>query len=102
VRQAVASDVPGALSADRMQSWRERIGYVPQEAFLFHDTVRANLLWAAPSAGEDDLWRALRLAAADEFVAALPLGLDTVVGDRGVLVPEPALDRLAAVLGPER
>ena len=83
------------LSPDRLTSWRDRIGYVTQETFLFHDTVRANLLWAAPDAGEDDLWQALRMAAAAEFVAALPHGLDTVVGDRGVLVSGGERQRLA-------
>jgi ATP-binding cassette subfamily C protein len=48
--------------------------------------VRANLVWAQPEATDEDLWRALRLASADDFVASLPQGLATVVGDRGVLL----------------
>ena len=83
------------LGPDRVEAWRNQIGYVAQETFLFHDTVRANLLWARPDAHEDELWRALRLASADEFVAALPQGLDTVVGDRGVLVSGGERQRLA-------
>jgi ATP-binding cassette subfamily C protein len=88
--------VDGApLTRDHLVAWRDSIGYVPQEPFLFHDTVRANLLWARQTASEEDLWRALRLAAADTFVAALPHGLDTVVGDRGVLVSGGERQRLS-------
>jgi ATP-binding cassette subfamily C protein len=83
------------LIPERIASWREQIGYVPQETFLFHDTIRANLLWAAPEASEEEIWRALRLAAAQEFVAGLPKGLDTVVGDRGVLLSGGERQRLA-------
>src|SRR5690606_29728985 len=38
------------LGPDRLRAWRSQIGYVPQDAFLFHDTIRANLLWARPDA----------------------------------------------------
>lgn len=72
------------LGGARLSAWRNSIGYVPQEPFLFHDTVRANLLWARPDATEDNLKQVLRAAAAEEFVVRLPHGLDTVVGDRGV------------------
>ncbi len=72
------------LTGARLAAWRNSIGYVPQEPFLFHDTVRANLLWAKPDATKEDMHTVLRAAAADEFVARLPQGLDTVVGDRGV------------------
>jgi ATP-binding cassette subfamily C protein len=83
------------LTRDHLPAWRHRIGYVPQDTFLFHESVRANLLWARPDADEEDLWRSLRLAAADTFVAALPQGLDTVVGDRGVLVSGGERQRLS-------
>lgn len=72
-----------ALDREWLPRWRRSVGYVPQESFLFHDTLRANLLWAKPDATEDELWQALRLAAADEFVSELADGLDSVVGDRG-------------------
>jgi len=71
------------LTAEVLPAWRERIGYVPQDSFHFHDTLRANLLWARPEASEDELWEALDVAAAG-FVRSLPQGLDTVLGDRGV------------------
>ena len=83
------------LDAGRLDAWRDQIGYVAQEAFLFHESVRANLLWAKPDASEEEIWHALRLASADAFVRALPHGLDTVVGDRGVLVSGGERQRLS-------
>jgi ABC-type multidrug transport system fused ATPase/permease subunit len=68
------------LSSD---SIRRALGMVTQDGHLFHESVRANLLLARPDAGEDDLWEVLRRARLDTLVAALPDGLDTVVGERG-------------------
>ncbi len=65
------------------QSLHDRIGVVSQEAHMFHDTVRANLLYAAPGAPDERLWRALDDAQIGELVRSLPAGLDTLVGDRG-------------------
>lgn len=64
-------------------SLRDAVGVVTQEAHLFHDTIRANLLFARPNATADQLWDALRRARIDALVATLPDGLDTVVGERG-------------------
>jgi ATP-binding cassette, subfamily B, bacterial len=64
-------------------SLHSRVGVVTQEAHLFHDTVRANLLYARPGATEAEMERALRDAQIWDLVASLPEGLDTVVGDRG-------------------
>lgn len=83
------------LTPDRMKAWRDQIGYVSQDTFLFHDTIRANLLWARPDARAEEIDRALRLAAAEEFVFDLPDGLDTILGDRGVLVSGGERQRLA-------
>ncbi len=83
------------LTPERLQSWRGHIGYVSQETFLFHDSVRANLLWAKPDASDEDVWHALDQAAAADFVQALPQGLDTVVGDRGVLLSGGERQRLS-------
>jgi ATP-binding cassette subfamily B protein len=58
------------------------VGFVPQETFLFNDTLRANLLLGAPDDGR--LERALAVAQLTETVAGLPQGLDTVIGERGV------------------
>ena len=62
---------------------RATIGVVTQDGHLWHDTVRANLAYAAPSASEDDLWAALSAARLDQLVRSLPDALDTVVGERG-------------------
>ncbi len=67
----------------RFDSLRERIGVVTQDAHLFHDTLRANLSYAAPQASESDMRRALADAAVLDVVDGLVDGLDTVVGDRG-------------------
>jgi ABC-type multidrug transport system fused ATPase/permease subunit len=62
---------------------RRRVHVVPQDVFLFSDTVDANLRLGARDASEADLQRALKLACAEEIVAGLPQGLATVIGDRG-------------------
>ncbi|MGH3908242.1 MAG: ABC transporter ATP-binding protein [Pseudonocardiaceae bacterium] len=64
-------------------SIRDTLGMVTQDGHLFHESIRANLLLARPQAREDELWEVLRRARLDELVAALPDGLDTVVGERG-------------------
>ena len=83
------------LTAESMASWRRQISYVPQDTFLLHDTVRANLVWAKPGATDDQVWDALRLAAADSFVEDLPRRLDTIIGERGVLLSGGERQRLA-------
>jgi ATP-binding cassette subfamily C protein len=82
------------LTAELLPAWRDQIGYVPQDSFHFHDTVRANLLWARPEASEAEIQEALEVAAAD-FVARLPQGLDTVLGDRGVRLSGGERQRIA-------
>ena len=84
-----------ALGAKQMRTWRGQIAYVPQDAFLLHDTVRANLLWASPSATEADIRLALQQASAGDFVNLLPQGLDTIIGDRGVLLSGGERQRIA-------
>ncbi|MFI6657675.1 ABC transporter ATP-binding protein [Streptomyces sp. NPDC050523] len=64
-------------------SLRATLGMVTQDGHLFHDTVRANLLLAAPEATDAQLWDALRRARLDDLVRSLPDGLETVVGERG-------------------
>ena len=66
-----------------LESVHATVGVVTQEAHLFHDTIRANLAYAAPDAGEEQMVEALRAAQVWPLVASLPEGLDTVVGDRG-------------------
>jgi ATP-binding cassette subfamily C protein len=70
------------LSEDQRLRWRSSVAYVPQETFLFNDSIRNNLRWGDPEADDATLRTALEQAAA-EFVLDLPLGLDTPVGDDG-------------------
>ena len=63
--------------------WRARIAWVPQKPFFFSGTVRENLVLGCPSAGEEEIARALADAGAAAFIDRLPLGLDTQLGDRG-------------------
>jgi ATP-binding cassette subfamily B protein len=64
-------------------SLRATLGMVTQDGHLFHDSVRANLVLARPTATDDELWAALTRARLDDLVRELPDGLDTVVGERG-------------------
>ena len=66
-----------------MQSIRDVVGVVTQDPHLFHDTLRANLLYARPEATEDEVMAALDQAQIGHLVAELPDGLDTVIGERG-------------------
>lgn len=67
----------------QMSSLRDNIGVVTQEAHLFHDTIRENLLFAKPGATVDELWDACEQAQIATLIRSLPADLDTVVGDRG-------------------
>ncbi|RIL07683.1 MAG: hypothetical protein DCC71_02235 [Proteobacteria bacterium] len=64
-------------------SWRDLVGYVPQENVLLHDTIRANVTLGDERISDADVGHALELAGAAGFVAAQPKGLDTVVGETG-------------------
>ena len=83
------------LTGPNPRRWRRSVAFVPQEPYLFHGAIAANLRWARPEATEAEMWQALRLAAADGFVAALPAGLDTVVGDRGARLSGGERQRIA-------
>lgn len=65
-------------------SLRERIGIVQQNVFLFDSTIRENILYGYPEAGEDEILRAARSANIHDFILSLPEGFDTQVGERGV------------------
>ena len=62
---------------------RDAVGVVTQDGHLFHDTIRANLVYAAPDADEAEIWAALGSARLAGLIRSLPDGLDTVVGERG-------------------
>ena len=76
-------------------SLRQTLSYVTQDAFLFAGTIRGNLLLGCPSATEDQLWEALRLASAEDFVRAKTDGLDSQVGERGVMLSGGERQRIA-------
>ena len=68
-----------------ISSYRENIGYVSQEVFLFNDSIRNNLSWVLDDKIDDNkIWDALKLANADKFVSELPEKLNTNIGERGV------------------
>lgn len=83
------------LSEVSKASLRQAVGYVTQEAFLFAGTVRENLRIAREDASDEALWQALRLACAEDFVRAMPGGLEAEVGERGVLLSGGERQRLA-------
>lgn len=66
--------------------WRQQIGYIPQDTYLLDDTIRRNIGFGLPDEQIDTaaMVRALKAAQIEEFVAGLPQGLDTIVGDRGI------------------
>jgi ATP-binding cassette subfamily B protein len=66
-----------------LDSLHDMVGVVTQDAHLFHDTIRANLLYARPSASEQELIEACEAAQIWDLIGVLPDGLDTIVGDRG-------------------
>ena len=78
-----------------IRSYRQRIGYVPQESVLFNQSIRDNLRWARPEATEAEIADACRRANAEEFIQRFPQGCDTVVGDRGVRLSGGQCQRLA-------
>ena len=78
-----------------LQSLEDAVGYVTQDAHMFHDTIRANLLYARPGATDEEVWAALESAQIATLVRALPDGLDTVVGDRGYRLSGGERQRLA-------
>ncbi|MGV9414195.1 ABC transporter ATP-binding protein [Nocardia sp. NPDC003693] len=74
---------------------RSRVAMVFEDPALMADTVRANVAYGVPDATDEQVWHALRLAAAEEFVAALPEGLDTMIGERGQRLSGGQRQRLA-------
>ncbi len=79
----------------KQDSLRATVGYVTQDAHMFHDTIRANLRYARPDATDAELWEALEAAQLKRLVEELPDGLDTVVGERGYRLSGGERQRLA-------
>lgn len=72
------------LATLRLSSYREQLGVVLQETFLFDGTIRENVLFSRPNASEQQMLDACRIARVDEFAEAFPEAYDTIVGERGV------------------
>lgn len=94
--------VSGAIYVDgqdirdvTQNSLREAIAYVPQESSLFHRSVFDNIAYGRPGATDEEVYEAARLANADEFIAGLPDGYDTLVGERGIKLSGGQRQRIA-------
>jgi ABC-type multidrug transport system fused ATPase/permease subunit len=72
------------LATIRLSSYREQLGVVLQETFLFDGTIRDNVKFSRPAATEEQVMEACRIARVDEFAEKFPEGYDTIVGERGV------------------
>lgn len=83
------------LDAAGRAGWREGVAYVPQEGFLFHDTVRRNLAWGNRAPDEAAMWEALEFVGAEALVRRMPEAIDTIVGERGALLSGGERQRLA-------
>jgi len=72
------------LTLDRLRAHWSGLGWVPQEAFLFSTSLRENLAMGRVEASDEELWEIARVVCLDDLIQRLPMGLDTVVGERGV------------------
>jgi ATP-binding cassette subfamily C protein len=84
-----------SLAEIDLAHWRAQVGYVPQEMFLFHDSVLRNVTLGDDNLSRADAEHALRSAGARDFVSALPQGLDTVIGERGATLSGGQRQRIA-------
>ncbi len=75
--------------------WREMMGYVPQEGILIHDSVLVNITLGDPTLGKGEAQAALEAAGVCDFVKQMPDGLDSIVGERGALLPGGQRQRIA-------
>jgi len=89
-------DVDGeSLTEIDLCGWRRQIGYVAQDSSFFYDTVRRNIAFGCSDATDERIEEAAKLAYADGFIAELPEGYDTIIGDRGVRLSGGQRQRLA-------
>lgn len=86
-------DLP--LAKVSLKSWRKMIGYVPQETLLLHDTILINVTLGDPGLNEADAEQALRAAGAWEFIAEMPKGMHSTVGERGGMLSGGQRQRIA-------
>jgi subfamily B ATP-binding cassette protein MsbA len=78
-----------------LKSLRQQIGIVTQETILFNDTIRANILYGKPDASRQEIEEAAKQAYAHDFIEYLPLGYDTIIGDRGMKLSGGERQRIA-------
>jgi ATP-binding cassette subfamily C protein len=76
----------GVDTRRHLRSWQKKIGYIPQMIYLCDDTIKSNIAFGVESKdiNEKKVWEVLRLAQLDDFIRAQPLGINTVIGERGV------------------
>lgn len=91
--QVLIDGVP--LQEVDLDSWRQLIGYVPQEPVLFYDSIYANIALGDPDLTEDDVYHALDLAGATDFIASQPAGIMTLVGQHGAKLSGGQRQRIA-------
>lgn len=71
------------LTAARLAAWRRSVAYLPQDNVLFNETIRANVLWGSHDSTDADVKEALSQTGMAPVIAAMPLGIETVIGERG-------------------
>ena len=84
-----------ALSHYKIAYLRAQMSYVPQDHFLFSDTIAANVAFGCPGATKEQVRMAIRAAALEETIASFPKGLETVVGERGIMLSGGQKQRVA-------
>jgi ATP-binding cassette subfamily C protein len=95
--EMLADGVP--VRAENKAAWRRSISYVPQEPFLFYDSIRENLAWAHPEADEASIRRALEMCGVLDVVDRLPRGLDEPIGEEGAALSGGERRRIALARG---
>ena len=78
-----------------ISSLREHIGLVPQDTLLFNTTIKENILYGRLDATDEEVWRAVKAANAEKFICGLPNGIETKVGDRGLVLSGGQRQRIA-------
>ena len=91
--EILADGVP--LRDINLKSWLDRIGFVSQDTYIFHGTIRENIAFSKPGATDEEIHEAARLANAEDFIRELPRGYGTVVGDRGLKLSGGQRQRIA-------
>ncbi len=77
------------------EEWNRVIGYVPQAVYIVDDTIKNNIAFGEETINEEQVWQALKIAQLDDYVKCLPLGIETVVGERGIRFSGGQRQRLA-------